>query len=80
MRPRRARRIARLYGGAELCGFYLPGKSFSKMSNAKKIFQIQSKITDLRLKLQKLKQDNSKDLAEINRIESEILRLSNHSA
>lgn len=50
------------------------------MSNAKKIFQIQSKITDLRLKLQKLKQDNSKDLAEINRIESEILRLSNHSA
>lgn len=24
MRPRRARRIARLYGGAELCGLFIP--------------------------------------------------------
>lgn len=79
MRPRRARRIARLYGGAELCGSFTPGK-IKKMENAKRIHQIQSKITDLRLKLQKLKQDKSKYLAEITRIESEILKLSNHSA
>lgn len=26
MRPRWARRIARLYGGAELCGFFIPVK------------------------------------------------------
>lgn len=78
MRPRRARSIAPLYGGAALCGLFTPA-NFSKMNNAKKIFKIQSKITDLRLKLQKLKQDKSKHAAEISRIESEILRLSNHS-
>jgi len=78
MRPRRARRIARLYGVAELCGLFTPA-NFLKMSNAKKIFEIQSKITDLRLKLQKLKQDKSNHLAEIGRIESVILKLSNHS-
>lgn len=32
MRPRRARRIARLYGGAELCGFFHPGK-FNEMTD-----------------------------------------------
>ena len=31
MRPRRARRIARLYGGAELCGFFTP-VIFKKMN------------------------------------------------
>jgi len=31
MRPRRARRIARLYGGAALCGFFAP-ETFDKMN------------------------------------------------
>lgn len=35
MRPRRARRIARLYGGAELCGFSPPPTKKEKMTDTK---------------------------------------------
>ena len=34
MRPRRARRIARLYGGAALCGLFTP-VNFNKMTHSK---------------------------------------------
>ena len=43
MRPRRARRITRLYGGAALCGF-LPPINFSKMCNC--INEIQEKAKE----------------------------------
>ena len=41
MRPRRARRIARLYGGAELCGFFSPVNS-KKMTAQDAINHIQA--------------------------------------
>lgn len=51
-----------------------PGK-IKKMENAKRIHQIQSKITDLRLKIQALSADKKKNQDKIAQIEAKINQL-----
>lgn len=47
------------------------------MNNAQRIHKIQSKITDLRLKIQELNKDRKKNLDKILEIESKISELNN---